>query len=142
MSRVSTVADLVHDRAERAPDIVAFRFLGAQHIMHPKVPGVGTATAKNFVYHKNAIGHAIDNAGIKTDIGYNGEHDYSYARHTVYHGAKVLQNSGIIEVTTDDTAACELIGQPVELVDSTAPNPKVTAPSDLPYIDLLLRQGG
>ena len=43
---------------------------------------------------------------------------------------------------TDDTAACELIGQPVELVDSTAPNPKVTAPSDLPYIDLLLRQGG
>lgn len=43
---------------------------------------------------------------------------------------------------TDDTAACEPIGQPVELVDSTAPNPKVTAPSDLPYIDLLLRQGG
>ena len=42
---------------------------------------------------------------------------------------------------TDDTAACELIGQPVELIDSTAPNPKVTAPSDLPYIDLLLRQG-
>ncbi len=42
---------------------------------------------------------------------------------------------------TDDTAACELIGQPVELVDSAAPNPKVTAPSDLPYIDLLLRQG-
>ncbi len=30
MSRVSTVADLVHDRAERAPDIVAFRFLGAR----------------------------------------------------------------------------------------------------------------
>ena len=82
-----------------------FRFLGAMHIMHPRVPGVGTSTAKNFVYHKNAIGHAIDNAGIKTDIGYNGEHDYSYARHTVYHGAKVLQNSGIIEVTTDDTAA-------------------------------------
>lgn len=43
---------------------------------------------------------------------------------------------------TDDTAACELIGQTVELVDSSAPNPKVTAPSDLPYIDLLLRQGG
>jgi hypothetical protein len=82
-----------------------FRFLGAMHIMHPRVPGVGTSTAKNFVYHKNALGHAIDNAGIKTDIGYNGEHDYSYARHTVYHGAKVLQNSGIIEVTTDDTAA-------------------------------------
>ena len=42
---------------------------------------------------------------------------------------------------TDDTAACELIGQPVELVDSALPNPKVTAPSDLPFIELLLRQG-
>ena len=40
---------------------------------------------------------------------------------------------------TDDTAACELIGQPVALVPSTTPNPKVTQPSDLPYIELLLR---
>lgn len=82
-----------------------FRFLGAMHIMHPRVPGVGTATAKGFVYHKAAIAHAIDNAGIKTDIGYNGEHDYSYARHTVYHGSKILQNAGVIEVVNDDTAA-------------------------------------
>ena len=39
---------------------------------------------------------------------------------------------------TDDTAACELIGQPVRLVTSTTPNPKVTTPADLPYIALLL----
>lgn len=41
-------------------------------------------------------------------------------------------------VVTDDTAACELIGQPVELVESRFPNPKVTSPPDLPYIALLL----
>lgn len=40
---------------------------------------------------------------------------------------------------TDDTAACELIGQPVRLVASAAPNPKVTRPEDLPYIELLLK---
>jgi 2-C-methyl-D-erythritol 4-phosphate cytidylyltransferase len=40
---------------------------------------------------------------------------------------------------TDDTAACEWIGQPVQLVESAAPNPKVTSPADLPYIELLLR---
>jgi 2-C-methyl-D-erythritol 4-phosphate cytidylyltransferase len=39
---------------------------------------------------------------------------------------------------TDDTAACELIGQPVELVLTTEPNPKVTSPQDLPYIEQLL----
>jgi len=39
---------------------------------------------------------------------------------------------------TDDTAACELIGQAVELVPSAAPNPKVTRPEDLEYIAGLL----
>ena len=41
---------------------------------------------------------------------------------------------------TDDTAACELIGQPVRLVTSAAPNPKVTTPADLPYVEWLLSQ--
>ena len=40
---------------------------------------------------------------------------------------------------TDDTAACELIGQPVRLVKCTKPNPKVTVPADLPFIESLLR---
>ena len=42
---------------------------------------------------------------------------------------------------TDDTAACELIGQKVRLVESAAPNPKVTVTADLPYIELLLHAG-
>jgi 2-C-methyl-D-erythritol 4-phosphate cytidylyltransferase len=41
---------------------------------------------------------------------------------------------------TDDTAACELIGQPVRLVASDAPNPKVTRPEDLPWVEWLLRR--
>jgi len=44
-------------------------------------------------------------------------------------------------VVTDDTAACELVGQPIKLVVSTQPNPKVTRPEDLPYLALLLRNG-
>jgi 2-C-methyl-D-erythritol 4-phosphate cytidylyltransferase len=42
-------------------------------------------------------------------------------------------------IFTDDTAACELIGQPVQLVSSATPNPKVTMPGDLPLIESLLR---
>jgi 2-C-methyl-D-erythritol 4-phosphate cytidylyltransferase len=41
---------------------------------------------------------------------------------------------------TDDTAACELIGQSVRLVESTSPNPKVTVPEDLPYLESLLQR--
>lgn len=40
---------------------------------------------------------------------------------------------------TDDTAACELIGQPIRLAVSSDPNPKVTIPSDLFYVETLLR---
>ena len=42
-------------------------------------------------------------------------------------------------ILTDDTAACELIGQPVQLVKATTPNPKVTVPADLPFIENLLQ---
>jgi len=42
-------------------------------------------------------------------------------------------------LVTDDTTACELIGQPVRLVVSSQPNPKVTRPEDLPCIEALLR---
>src|SRR5436309_9330741 len=41
---------------------------------------------------------------------------------------------------TDDTAACELIGQPVQLVVSAQPNPKVTRPEDLPWVEALLKR--
>lgn len=41
---------------------------------------------------------------------------------------------------TDDTAACELIGQPVRLVESPTPNPKVTTPATLPWVELQLRR--
>jgi 2-C-methyl-D-erythritol 4-phosphate cytidylyltransferase len=42
-------------------------------------------------------------------------------------------------LVTDDTAACELIGQPVQLVISAEPNPKVTRPEDLMWVEALLR---
>lgn len=51
---------------------------------------------------------------------------------------EAVRRQGI--VVTDDTAACELIRQPVKLVPGVTPNPKVTVPADLPYIDLLLKQ--
>lgn len=44
-------------------------------------------------------------------------------------------------LVTDDTAACELIGQPVRLVTRPEPNPKVTRREDLPYLEWLLRRG-
>ena len=41
---------------------------------------------------------------------------------------------------TDDTAACEALGQAVKLVECDQPNPKATTPADLPYIESLLAE--
>ena len=43
-------------------------------------------------------------------------------------------------LVTDDTAACEFVGQAVTLVESQEPNPKATSPADLPYLALLLER--
>ncbi len=51
-----------------------------------------------------------------------------------------VRREGVL--VTDDTAACELIGQPVRLVVGKDPNPKVTRPEDLPYVELLLKLHG
>ncbi len=53
-------------------------------------------------------------------------------------GLAEVRRQGLL--VTDDTAACELIGQPVRLVAGSDPNPKVTRLQDLPYVELLLRQ--
>jgi len=54
------------------------------------------------------------------------------------HALEVVRQKGLL--VTDDTAACELIGQPVQLVLSSAPNPKVTRAEDLPYVEFLLKK--
>ncbi len=50
----------------------------------------------------------------------------------------VVKEKGLI--VTDDTAACEQIGQAVRLVESAMPNPKVTRPGDLAFVEGLLRE--
>jgi 2-C-methyl-D-erythritol 4-phosphate cytidylyltransferase len=39
---------------------------------------------------------------------------------------------------TDDAAAVELLGHPVALLENTQPNPKLTRPEDLGYLEFLL----
>lgn len=79
-------------------------WMGAMHMMHSGLPGVGTATASNFIFAKSAVGHAIASGEIQVASGYNDEDDYSYSRHTIFDGATILQQDGVIEVVTDDTA--------------------------------------
>jgi hypothetical protein len=50
------------------------------------------------------MGHACDTTGLNMAVGYNDEHDYSYARASSFMGSKLLQNTGIVNVNHDGSA--------------------------------------
>ena len=83
---------------------MAYRWRNALIIEHPNLPGKGTSSEKNFLFHKTAIGHAADKSGLQTPVGYNEEQDYSWARASMYMGAKLLQNAGVVVCTADGSA--------------------------------------
>lgn len=81
-----------------------YQWMGVNWVVHPNLPGKGSAAEKCFLYHASAIGHGADTAGMKTAVGYDDEQDYSYARASMYMGAKLLQNSGVVVVNHDGSA--------------------------------------
>ena len=83
---------------------MAYRWRNTMVIAHPNLPGKGTSSEVSFMYHKAAIGHAADTGGMQTLAGYDEEQDYSYSRCSMYMGAVLLQNSGVIVITADGSA--------------------------------------
>lgn len=83
---------------------MSYFWLGVNWIVHPNVVGIGTAAESCFMYHKSAIGHAIDTAGLDSPVGYDEEQAYSWARCTAHMGSKMLQNTGIVEMIHDGSA--------------------------------------
>ena len=81
-----------------------FRWAGVNWIIHPNISGKGTSAEYCYMYHRDAIGHAANVGEIDTKIGYEDEQDYSYARATMFMGAKVLQVSGIVTMLHDGSA--------------------------------------
>lgn len=83
---------------------MAYRWRNTLIVEHPNLPGKGTSSEISFLYHKAAIGHAADTAGMQAPVGYDEEQDYSWSRCTMYMGAVLLQNSGIVVITADGSA--------------------------------------
>lgn len=81
-----------------------FQWGGFDFIVHPNLTGKGTATELCYLFNKAAIGCAMDTSGLKSEIGYDGEQDYSWSRASFYGGAKLLQNSGVVQIKHDGSA--------------------------------------
>lgn len=83
---------------------MAYRWRNCLIVEHPNLPGKGTSSEKSFMYHKSAIGHAANTGGMDSAVGYDDEQDYSYARCSMFMGAKLLQNAGVVVITADGSA--------------------------------------
>lgn len=81
-----------------------YRWLGVNWIAHPNVAGVGTTSESCFMYHKSAIGQAIDVANIDSSVGYDEEQAYSWARTSGNFGSALLQNTGVVLIPHDGSA--------------------------------------
>lgn len=82
----------------------AYKWRNCLIIEHPNLPGKGTSSEKSFLFHKSAIGHAMDTAGLQSPVGYDQEQDYSWARASAFMAAKLLQNTGVVVITADGSA--------------------------------------
>jgi hypothetical protein len=99
-----TSADYVEVKPFAGPARMYRRWAGFNWIVHPNISGAATAAELCYAFHRSAIGHAANTAGLATPVGYDEEQDYSWARASIYMGSKLLQNSGVVKVTHDGSA--------------------------------------
>ncbi len=84
--------------------MTTFSWGNMDFIVHPNLTGKGTNAEKCYMFNKAAIGCAMDTGGLKVEIGYDAEQDYSFSRSTFFGGAKLLQNSGVVQINHDGSA--------------------------------------
>ena len=77
------------------------RWQGINWIEHRNLAGLGGATERCFMWHRNAIGLAMNSEEIMVKLGYDEKQDISWARASTYIGCEILQNTGIVEMTHD-----------------------------------------
>ncbi len=78
-------------------------FLNVGFIVHPNLPGVGSATCTTYLVHRPALGLAMPQGQIKYAAGYDDQDHYHYCSSTLKAGSKILQDAGILKFVHDDS---------------------------------------
>ena len=81
-----------------------YDWMGVKWCVSNQIAGLGTSSEKCFMYHRGAVGHAVNTEGMDVDIGYEGKQQLSWARCSLFHGAAKLQNTGMVEILHDGSA--------------------------------------
>lgn len=79
----------------------AKRWMGVNFFQSNRLSGRTGASEKLLMWHRNAIGWAMDTEGMDVTAGYNEEDSYYWARASAFMGAKLLQNGGVCVIYHD-----------------------------------------
>ncbi len=99
-------ADYVEVKPLTGPARRFRRWAGVNWMIHGRLTGSvgagGAGTSEQcFMYHRNAIGCAVDKDGLESPVGHDEEQAYSWARVSINMGTALLQNSGIVMMKHD-----------------------------------------
>lgn len=98
-------ADYIGDKTPYLAGCESRKWLGINFIMHTGLPATGSgATAAHtcYIYHKNAIGHAVG-MDIKTDITWHGDYAAHFVNNMMSQGACLIDANGAIKMSILDT---------------------------------------
>lgn len=118
--RSGDYVDVSNKTMEQGQPIMTWRrWMNANFTSHAGVSGVGSATAKGFAYHRDAVGYATGNHSqnaaqndgmfIAADITWHGDRAAHFVNHMMSGGACLIDDTGCYELTLDDTAALPLV---------------------------------
>ncbi len=93
------------------------RWMNAFWTSHTGVSGKGTAAAKGYAYHKYSAGYATGlnaggvatNSAVNADITWHGDRAAHFINHMMSGGAVLIDDTGCLELTLDDTQSLPLI---------------------------------
>jgi hypothetical protein len=78
-----------------------YKWMGVNFFMSNRLPGRTTSSEQCFLWHRGALGWAINSGEMEVDADENREQSYFWARASAFMGAGALQNTGIVVVNHD-----------------------------------------
>ena len=97
-------ADYMDVKIFAGPTVKMKRWAGCNWVFHTGLTGAGTNAEQCYMYHRRALGSAANAADMDVQVGYDAKQDMSWSRATLFHGAKLLQQTGIVKMNHDGSA--------------------------------------
>lgn len=97
--------DYVDVKVLTGPTRKMWRWNGVNWMVSSRITGIGTATELCYMWHRDALGYAVNIGEENIAAGFDEKQAISWSRATIYHAAKILQNTGIVQMKHDGSSS-------------------------------------